>query len=207
MVPGPGGPDRRIEGRFERLQDGRILAIGGDSGFDYAAPPTEVDVYDPQRDRWEPAVTYMPQGRIWPFTAVLKTGQVLVVGGTLDVTPEGVQRTGWIYTPGPNGGRWAALAKPLPIPLSNTHSFMDAVTLDDGDVLIAGGFDIASVSRRAFLYRPGNPRAEEGRWIEVGQMNAPRSTAVVRKLRDGRVLHATGIAEPINFTPAATADI
>jgi len=174
--PGPEGRTVRIEGRFERLPDGRILAIGGDSGFDNASPPTEVDAYDPRYNRWEPAVTHMPEGRIWPFTAVLKTGQVLVVGGTVAVAPEAVRRTGWIYTPGPHGGRWAALAHPLPIPLSNTHSFMDAVTLDDGDVLIAGGFDFNSVSQRAFLFRSGNPRPEEGRWTEVGWMSAPRST-------------------------------
>ena len=197
----------RFEGRYERLGDGRILAVGGDSQSGLFAGPTATEIYNPRTGAWK-QVAPLPEPRGWPFTAVLDEDHVLLVGGW---TANGVgTATGFVYSI--KADRWAKLKNPLPIDLANTHCWMDAPVLPGGQVLIAGGWSLAGgfpgfISTRSFVFTPGRHHPEDGTWSETGPLSAPRSTASVLRLDDGRFLHVGGIQEPLAFTTTATGDI
>jgi N-acetylneuraminic acid mutarotase len=207
-------PQARMGGTYSVLRDGRILAVGGFTQF-FAVPTDACDLYDPRAGRWQRAAP-LPKARAWHWAAVLPSGEVLVTGGTSDNTID-LQAEADTFLYDPRADRWTALPEAaLPTPAMNTHGRMDAIVLDDGRVLVAGGWrlswhldpqtgqeivDVNVILTDAFLFTPWT-----GRWTRTGSLHAPRATAAVLKLHDGRVLHVGGI-ENTSFTTSATGDV
>jgi N-acetylneuraminic acid mutarotase len=76
--------------------DGKMYLIGGFTSADYGTLLSDVDVYDPESDRW----TEMPD---MPFRkgligAAVVNGKIYVIGGTLDWTDSGSNEV-WEYDP------------------------------------------------------------------------------------------------------------
>jgi N-acetylneuraminic acid mutarotase len=75
-------------------------------------------------------------------------------------------------------------------------------TLNDGRVLVAGGFDPSWVTATAWLYDPYS-----NTWALVGSLTDARATHTATLLADGRVLVVGGEGSDNNLTPLASAEI
>ncbi|MGI8329748.1 DUF6603 domain-containing protein [Actinomadura scrupuli] len=119
------------------LADGTVLVTGGDARGGAVRGPfspaalASAERYDPGTGVWTP-VRDMPGGRTRHRAVLLRSGRVLVAGGTRAPAFDGGFRSALLYDPGADGwtttggpavGRWA----------------FAAVELADGRVLAAGG--------------------------------------------------------------------
>ncbi len=123
------------------LDDGRVLVLGGADGRDWRGQYSEAEIYDPATGRF--STTGSMQDRRFKFAGAITTiagGKVAVSGGGSDVE---------VYDPA--NGVFAAAAGAL----DTSRYFQTATRLSNGDVLIAGGYDVGIVStRRTWIYRP-----------------------------------------------------
>lgn len=121
-----------------RLQDGRVLVAGGVWGEDTLR---ECEMYDPKQQAWKP-VASMQFPRTRHTATLLPDGRVLVIGGsvgkTIDQVVAAPQKEIYasceIYDP--KTDRWT-LTDSMNYPRT---SFMNAVLLPHGRVLVGGGF-------------------------------------------------------------------
>ncbi|GAA2399809.1 hypothetical protein GCM10010191_03720 [Actinomadura vinacea] len=119
------------------LNDGTVLVSGGDAPTGLGRGPFSpaalagAERYDTASGTWRP-VRPMPGGRTRHRALLLRSGQVLVTGGTRAPVPDGGFRSALLYDPAADGwtgagalatGRWA----------------FAAIDLADGRVLAAGG--------------------------------------------------------------------
>ncbi|MEU9160392.1 kelch repeat-containing protein [Streptomyces sp. NPDC048424] len=119
------------------LADGRVLVTGGDptllpeggavSGHSLA----RAELYDPVHDVWT-RVADMPAGRSGHRAFLLRTGEVLVAGGTDGPAFASAFRGALRFDP--ESGRWAATGSP-----AEGRADFAAAVLADGRVLAAGG--------------------------------------------------------------------
>ena len=160
------------------LQDGAVLAVGGDPDF------TTAELYDPGTGRWT-ATGSMADGRFSHTATLLSDGTVLVAGGfagsdyTVDTACSGPPAACAAERYDPASGRWTWTGRLHADRVGHT-----ATLLSDGTVLVVGrGADEAPAS--AELYDQGS-----GRWtVTVGPAGA-RSGYTATLLLDGRVLLA-----------------
>jgi hypothetical protein len=172
------------------LPDGQVfVAGGGNDDYDFADP---ADLYDPATG------TFHPAGQVSRFghsATVLANGDVLLAGGvsanspnpgatiTADLRKTGsgvIQPTGSMNTP------------------RNGHT---ATLLQDGRVLLAGGFDIddgktTQTTQTAELYNPAS-----GKFTPAGDMTTPRTGHSAALLSNGRVLIVGGGAGAELYDP------
>ncbi|MER6253504.1 DUF6603 domain-containing protein [Streptomyces sp. NPDC001584] len=119
------------------LADGRILVTGGDptllpgGGAVSGRSLASAEVYDPVRDAWTPTAD-MPAGRGRHRAFLLRTGEVLVVGGTGGPSFAAGHRGTLRYDPGAD--RWTTTGA-----TAEGRADFAAVVLADGRVLAAGG--------------------------------------------------------------------
>src|ERR1700682_2027099 len=130
-----------------RLPNGKILIAGGDNG---TTPIAEAELYDPTTGRWMPTAS-MSTLRSYAAVTTLNDGRVLVVGGYNNRTcgPCG-QNSAELYNP--STASWTLAGT-----MSVARASATATTLNDGRVLVAGGWnggpaDLAS----AEIYDPSN---------------------------------------------------
>src|SRR5215472_13987037 len=100
-----------------------------------------------------------------------------------------------VVVPALSASPWTAAA-PLPMALS----YHSATLLQDGRVLVAGGYDSQRIYPAAFVFTPDGGG---GRWQPVAPMHLPRSAHTATLLRDGRVLVAGGAPTRTSITPTA----
>ena len=172
-----------------RLQDGRVLLVGGDD------PPTG-ELYDPATGTFERTGKLSEAQRFGMAAAPLAGDRVLVVGG-------------WDMTVGDDVTKWPLTFGEVYDPATGTFSrtadmaqargyLWTALTLPDGRVLIAGGEvpdapagATESSSNRQLgsveLYDPAS-----GAYLPGGSLLVPRSANTLSMLPDGRVLVAGG---------------
>ena len=108
-----------------RLQNGKVLVVGGTSGM---GKLSSSEIYDPATNTWAPAApSIIP--RILSSATLLPSGKVLLTGSYLDalISSKVVE----IYDPA--AGTWALAA-----PLKHGRGHHGAVVLPDGRVLVAG---------------------------------------------------------------------
>lgn len=211
-------PHARFEARYEKLHDGRVIVIGGETGFRSGVGISAVDAYDPVSGMWS-ALADAPVALYQFFSAVLADGRVLVWGGA------GAKGQSFLYDPVADA--WssatdespadatltdndARLARGLfPKGLTSPHAFEDGITLRSGQVLSAGGMYQGSPTTRAYLYTPGESPAQRGKWSQTVSMNAGRATAnLVYLPKDDEVLIVGGIRPASSCCQSsATADL
>jgi hypothetical protein len=171
-----------------RLQDGRVLMVGGDrswAGGDDQSAAQQVlsssELYDPTTNTWQDAGA-MSVPRAAQSAALMANGHVLVAGGWSDGSESGlgsaeeyVPGVGWKtagYMPGP-------------------HAQGRLVALKDGRLLEVGGVDAAgNATAETDLYDPSS-----GAWQRTGSLSHAVYWPAVTVLGDGRVLAAGGATE------------
>jgi hypothetical protein len=141
-----------------RLPDGRVLVAGGTkwSGGRYV-PLQSAELFDPKMGRFTPTGSMLMSQTAVPFfderptATLLEDGRVLVAGGTkqlADSPNESPIDTAQTYDA--LTGRWTKMEN-LPVPLEGGQ----AVLLDDGRVLIMGGWPWTGLSAGvAMVFQP-----------------------------------------------------
>ena len=165
------------------LDDGRVLMAGGiGEGWTFLS---SAEIYDPRTERFAPTGS-MARTRAAHAAVKLRDGRVLVVGGHRGRGEgEVVDRTAEIYDP--RTGRFVMTGSMV----SPRHKH-DAVTLDDGRVLILGGSDKRDdkgMYSSVELYEPGTGRFRPAPPMQQSRHKL-RGTALV--LPNGVVIVAGG---------------
>ncbi|WP_161599669.1 Kelch repeat-containing protein [Pseudomonas arsenicoxydans] len=161
------------------LQDGKVLvAAGADHEFGGSIIYNSVEIYDPETARWT-QVADMNTGRYGAQAILLTDGTVLVTAGAghthgIDVSEIYDPKTdAWTNTGVLNAQHGATCA---------------SISLPDGRVLLAGGYDVAIGFVKAVeIYDP-----KSRVWERIADMNVGRNTFSMTLMGDGKVLVAGG---------------
>lgn len=127
------------------LKDGRVLVVGGkaEANNDDQAL-SAVEVYDPKTQEWTDAAP-LAEKRWGPSVTLLKSGDVLVVGGMYGRF--GRRKTAEVFNP--STGDWKSASK-----LQMQRNGHRAITLDNDQVLIVGGYSGIRYLASCELYAP-----------------------------------------------------
>jgi hypothetical protein len=127
-------------------------------------------------------------GRAHHTATLLRSGQVLVVGGII-----GSQQPAELYDP--TTGQWSDTGS-----LSDDVAYHTATLLRDGRVLIAGGTSavLGGDTTAASLYDPAT-----GTFTPTGSMNTPRAVHTAVLLATGEVLVAGGFFDTSEVSASA----
>ncbi len=157
-----------------RLDDGRVLAVGGWNGSSASAL---AELYLPERGGFVAAGT-LSEPRMHPQTTLLADGRVLVSGG--EVSTGQATRALDLFDP-----RTATFSAGR---LHEPRAFHTATRLKDGRVLIVGGHSGRNaILRSAEIFDPATGRSEP-----TGALSVPRYKHAAVALADGRVLVIAG---------------
>jgi hypothetical protein len=123
------------------LPDGRVLVVGGSSERDSAGRFNTTEVFHPSTNRFTPGPRMSrDRFKFGDAVAVLPDGRVLTAGGASTAEVFDPRTNTWQSVRGDLGANW---------------SFMTATTLQDGRVLLVGGYDDRiRLTDRAWLYQP-----------------------------------------------------
>jgi hypothetical protein len=165
------------------LPDGKVLAVGGCTGAYCSMRATIFDVYNPTLGTWSPGELFVDGRYIGPaaHTATLmQDGKVLVVVGDYAGTnilynPITVE---W-HTTGSSSIHRSCSGMSMPC-----HT---ATLLQDGRVLVTGGYSSTLTLNNAEIYNP-----VEGTWDSVSNMQSARWGHTATLLPNGTVLVAGG---------------
>jgi hypothetical protein len=185
------------------LGNGRVLVAGGGRGGmpgGYISYDT-AEIYDPASRRFGTLPAHMISDRVGAAAVKLDDGRVLIVGGKSgrvvmsrhpslgSLTP---LSTAEIYDP--ELGQFFNTDT-----MSSPHYLPTATRLEDGNVLVVGGWLIQGPvvvgMREAEVYQ-----TESNIFSHIGRTNVARLTNTATLLNDGEVLIAGGVAEKGQIT-------
>lgn len=170
----------RIDATVTLLDDGRVLAAGGDE-----PPGRTAELLDPDNMTWAETAPMVTPRRAHTAT-LLATGRVLVVGGERHDTS--FQPTASAELFDPTSGTWQQVA-----PMSVARASHTATLLATGHVLVAGGVTVphdAEQGASAELYDPTSDT-----WTPLPRMEQARALHTATPLSNGAVLVAGGVDE------------
>lgn len=163
------------------LRNGQVLVLGG-QGSNIALNSAEI--YDPTTNSWG-AFTRLTASRSNTTATLLNNGLVLVAGGQ---NVSNFLRSAELFNP--LTGIWTKL-DPGDNPLGNltdARAEHTATLLNDGRVLVAGGFNGAAALKTVELFDP-----KTNRWRRGGDLLTPRRQHTATLLPDKTVLVAGGL--------------
>ncbi len=164
------------------LPNGKVLVAGGFIN-DTNGTRSSAELYDPATGTWT-MTGQMNDARYANTATLLPNGKVLVAGTVQGNGYGGINigHTAELYDPAT--GTWA-----LTGPLNGFHMNHTANLLANGQVLVAGGFGVATsfILSDAELYDPTT-----GTWTVTGSLNSPRENFTATLLPSGQVLAAGG---------------
>jgi hypothetical protein len=168
----------RIDHTATRLQDGRVLVVGGGLESE-TATQASAELFDPKTNRWSYAAT-MASPRQRQTATLLPDGRVLVVGGL------GPGRgTAELYDSASNS--WSAAGT-----LVQARANHQAVLLSDGTVLVVGGRQPGKPLADAEIFQPKTLT-----WTAVAPLSVARDRPVAVLLRNGKVLVTGGVTTDV----------
>jgi Kelch motif protein/galactose oxidase-like protein len=186
------------------LGTGKVLIAGGGRGGmpgGYISYDT-AEMYDPASGSFTAMHAHMKFDRVGAAAVRLSDGRVLIVGGKSGRIIVGMRtlasmaplNTAEIYDPESHSFiRTGDMSAP--------HYLATATILDDGNVLVVGGWTIRGPivvgMRDAELFLP-----ETNVFSHVGQTNVARLTNTATLMNDGEVLIAGGVADKALITAA-----
>jgi hypothetical protein len=168
------------------LPGGKVLVTGGCIASDCSTETAVSELYDPASNSWTTTGS-LNTARYFHTAVLLKTGKVLVVGGSGNLT------SCELYSPAT--GTWSKAAS------TTAGRYLNTTTLlSNGEVLVSGGV----VSGRypvnsAELYDP-----TANTWTLTGNMASGRYAHTAALLPDGSVVVAGGIGQSISCGKACT---
>jgi N-acetylneuraminic acid mutarotase len=176
------------------LKDGTVLITGGinDNGdvLDLA------EIYDPRTKTFSGPTGKMTTARTFHAATILNDGRVLITGGGPTMSMADVLDTAEIYDP------TTRTFTSIPFRMSSPRTLHAAIALNDGRVLIAGGFQNAnSILDSADVYDPASGQFQ----VLAAKMTVPRAYHTVTALSSGRILITGG--ESTRTTSQASAEI
>ncbi|MDP9404093.1 MAG: IPT/TIG domain-containing protein [Actinomycetota bacterium] len=113
------------------LPTGKVLVAGGLALDDQVRD--SADLFDPATGTWSPTAP-MDAARADHSATLLRNGKVLVAGGAVGPDGDGPLTSAELYDPAT--GTWA----PVAVPMNVARARHTATALDDGRVLVVGGF-------------------------------------------------------------------
>lgn len=125
-----------------------------------------LEVYDPQRELWA-ALSPLPQARSG-YALVAVEGKLYLFGGWDGST---YRAEVWQYSP--DEDRWAVRS-----PMPTARAFAGAATIE-GRVYVMGGVGTAGLLTVTERYAPASDGGEEGAWVVLAPLPAPRSHMAV----------------------------
>jgi N-acetylneuraminic acid mutarotase len=162
------------------LPDGKVLITGGVTrGMSYLSTS---EVYDPIVGKWT-KTSPANQVRAGHTATLLLNGQVLVAGGHVTLDVFGNVR--WLSSAelyNPSNKQWAETGN-----MTTTRMKHTATLLQNGKVLVVGGYDGTNNLSSAELYDP-----KSGKWMTTGSLIVARRDHTATLLSDGKVLVAGG---------------
>jgi hypothetical protein len=187
------------------LGSGQVLIAGGGRGGmpgGYISYDT-AELYDPASGRFSAIFPHMKSDRVGAAAVKLNDGRVLIVGGKSGRMMTSRVRNLGSLTPlntaevyDPEAGAFVRTGD-----MSAPHYLATATILDNGNVLVVGGWTIRGPvvvgMRDAEVYMP-----ETNAFSHVGQTNVARLTNTATLLNDGEVLIAGGVADKALITAA-----
>jgi hypothetical protein len=167
------------------LASGKVLVVGGSNGRDCSSinPNTldSAELYDPVTGSWS-VTGSLKQPRTNHTATLLPSGLVLVVGGEVaSATSSDTISTAELYDP--DAGDWKSTGN-----LIAQRSYHTATLLQNGNVLVAGGFGGSGSLDSAELYDPST-----GTWSRTGNLVTGRYWHTATQLQNGKVLVAGGL--------------
>jgi len=185
------------------LGTGKVLIAGGGRGGmpgGYISYDT-AEMYDPSTRSFSAVRAHMKSDRVGAAAVKLNDGRVLIVGGKSGRMMTSRLRNIASFTPlntaeifDPESGTFVRTGD-----MSAPHYLATATMLDNGDVLVVGGWTIRGPlvvgMRDAEVYQP-----ETNRFVHVGQTNVARLTNTATLMNDGEVLIAGGVADKALIT-------
>ncbi len=160
-----------------QLANGDLLAAGGQKKADTYVAATER--FDAASNRWL-AVGNMASPRAGHTATVLKSGNVLVAGGQSATGASGFTASAEQFDSSVN--QWRLID-----PMVSPRLLHNAVALEDGRVLVLGGFSGDAYLNSAEVFDPG-----QSRWLTASSMASARVAAASIVLTNGDVLAIGG---------------
>jgi hypothetical protein len=123
------------------LPDGRVLIAGGSDARDWHGTLSSAEIYDPQRGTFVSTAPLNDARFKLPDTAVLlRSGQLLIAGGN---------RQAEVFDK--SGGKFTI----VPGDMGDARHYMTETLLNDGRVLLAGGYAYnPEATAQTWIYRP-----------------------------------------------------
>jgi len=184
--------DARVNHTATLLDDGRVFVAGGTNRSDRSI--IWFELFNPSAEMWSnvysmgDTATNMATSRSSHCATLLSDGRVLITGGYSSLYSD-YQRTYEIYDPSTN--KCDIPDKPEPW-MARRRSSHTATLLNDGRVLVAGGFNNED---RYFpyceIYDP-----DTDTWSDADAMRTGRSFHTACLLGDGKVLVVGGTVSP-----------
>lgn len=160
------------------LQGGKILTIRNEGGDQVE------EVFDPMMASISPTNATVSSHRWDAPSTVLPDGRVLFTGGSCCDMPAQLLSNGELYFPATNG--WGGVSAPLSTP----RTFHTQTLLDDGRVLIVGGYDAGFDALGSIdIFDPTTSAIQPS----AAALDVPRYDHTATKLADGRVLILGGV--------------
>src|SRR6516164_4111220 len=176
----------RYQHKAVLLTTGEVLVMGGigvNGNYDSFA---SAELYNPSKGKWT-VTGNMTVGRTGHTATLLKTGQVLVAGGSAyEVT---CYASAELYDPAT--GDWKATGN-----MTQPRCLHSATLLSNGNVLVAGGvsslYDSNTQSDTDTVTTAEICNPATHTWTATGSLNASRADAATTLLQDGKVLTVGG---------------
>lgn len=177
------------------LSNGKVLVTGGCTASDCSTNTAVSELYDPKSNSWSTTGS-LNTARAYHTAVLLKTGKVLVIGGSGSLT------SCELYDP--STGTWSTTTS------TNTGRYLNTTTLlSDGKVLVTGGASGKYPISSSEIYDP-----TAGTWTLSGNMTIGRYAQTASLLTDGTVLVAGGVGQSIScgkdctgYIPTSKVDI
>ncbi len=186
------------------LKDGRVLVAGGGhsntpGGYTVYS---SAEIFNPATGKFAALANHMTSGRTGQAAVLLGDGRVLIAGGKTGRTPiESPERDLFSLAPldtaevfDPRTGKFSAVGR-----MARPHYLATATLLDDGTVLVAGGWRLKGPvvvgMRDAELFDPGT-----GTFSKVEPLHVGRLEGTATLLKTGMVLMTGGIDNESDVT-------
>jgi N-acetylneuraminic acid mutarotase/(2Fe-2S) ferredoxin len=186
----------RVNHTATLLANGKVLVVGGYGGNrPLNNPELSAELYDPVTGSWS-VTGGLGMPRLGHTATLLPNGKVLVAGGAPSSGSDPSLNSAELYDP--NTGQWSPTGN-----LNTGRQGHTATLLQDGKVLVAGGFTGGAtngncpcfifVTNSAEIYDPAT-----GIWSVIASLNTERGSHTATVLQNGEILVAGGTNGGIN---------